>query len=107
MRFDLARAAGLTEDHVELVTDGHDAADLPPDWHAALRLADRLITDPSPLTSEERTDLGNHFSPADQAELALSVGLFVGFSKLVIALGLEPEHMDVTVLPTPSIPEVG
>ena len=34
--------------------------------------------------------------------LALGLGLFHGFSKMLIALGLEPDEMDDTVLPTPA-----
>lgn len=34
-------------------------------------------------------------------ELALGLGLFHGFSKMLIALGLEPDEMPTTVLPTP------
>lgn len=37
-------------------------------------------------------------------ELTLAAGLFVGFSKLMIVLGLEPEQMDTTVLQTPAPP---
>lgn len=105
MRFDLARAAGLTEEHVELVTDEHQQADLPDGWRAALRFADRFIGDAEPLSPKERAELDEHFSRDDQVELALALGLFVGFSKLMIALGLEPEQMDVTLLPTPTLPE--
>ena len=40
-------------------------------------------------------------SDAEIAELALGVGLFMGMSKVLITLGLEPESMETTVLPTP------
>jgi hypothetical protein len=33
--------------------------------------------------------------------MALGVGLFLGMSKVLINLGLEPEDMPVTVMPTP------
>jgi hypothetical protein len=42
-----------------------------------------------------------HFDAGEWTELALGLGLFHGFSKMLIALGLEPEEMDTTVLPTP------
>lgn len=31
--------------------------------------------------------------------------MFHGFSKMLIALGLEPDHMDTTVVPTPAPPD--
>lgn len=34
-------------------------------------------------------------------ELMLGVGLFLGMSKVLITLGLEPESMPVSVLPAP------
>ena len=43
----------------------------------------------------------SNYSDAEIAELALGVGLFLGMSKVLITLGLEPEGMDTTVLPTP------
>jgi hypothetical protein len=45
--------------------------------------------------------LSEHYSQEEIAELALGVGLFMGMSKVLITLGLEPEEMDTTVLPTP------
>jgi hypothetical protein len=42
-----------------------------------------------------------HFSREEIAEIALGVSLFLGMSKVLIVLGLEPESMPITVLPTP------
>ena len=44
-----------------------------------------------------RDELGD----AGLAELTLGVGLFLGLAKVLITLGLEPEEMPVTILPTP------
>ena len=40
-------------------------------------------------------------SDGEIAEIALGVTLFHGMSKVLICLGLEPEEMDTTILPTP------
>lgn len=45
--------------------------------------------------------MARHFDAGEWTELALGLGLFHGFSKMLIALGLEPDQMDTTVLPTP------
>jgi hypothetical protein len=42
-----------------------------------------------------------HFSDAEIVELALGVGLFLAMSKVLINLGLEPEDMPTTLVPTP------
>ena len=67
----------------------------------SLLLTDKLIGLPAALSAEELAALEVHFSQEEIAELFLSVGLFHGMSKVLIALGLEPEDMPVTVVPTP------
>jgi len=67
----------------------------------ALMLTDALIGDPESLTTEQRNALIAEFDAGELAELALGVGLFFGLSKVLIALGLEPESMPTTVLPSP------
>lgn len=56
---------------------------------------------PRTLSHSERTELESHFSTAEIAELAMGIGLFLGMSKVLINLGLEPETMPTTVIPTP------
>lgn len=68
---------------------------------AALALTDALIGDPDSLATASRDALLAHFDDGELAELALGVGLFFGLSKVLVALGLEPESMPTTVLPAP------
>ena len=68
---------------------------------AALLLTDDIIGLPGHLGDAQVAVLKEHYSNAEIAELALGVGLFLGMSKVLITLGLEPEGMDTTVLPTP------
>lgn len=56
---------------------------------------------PGPLSPSQIENLQSHFTPAEIVELSLGVGLFLGMSKVLITLGLEPEDMPVTILPTP------
>ena len=67
----------------------------------ALQLTDDIIGLPGQLRDSQIAALKRHYSDAEIAELALGVGLFLGMSKVLITLGLEPEQMDTTVLPTP------
>lgn len=100
MRFDSARAAGLDEQRAERVSDGYEAT-LSPREAAALALTDAVIGDPRRLDPATRDRVLEHFTPEQIVELLLGVGLFLGMSKVLITLGLEPEAMEVTVLPTP------
>ena len=100
MRFDSARAAGLDEDKASLVEDGY-AEHVSSEAAAALSLTDALIGLPKPLPADLQAQLRNHFTDAELVELSLGVGLFLGMSKVLISLGLEPDEMPVTILPTP------
>ena len=48
-----------------------------------------------------QAQLREHFTDAQIVEMALGVGLFLGLSKVLITLGMEPEEMDTTLVPTP------
>ena len=67
---------------------------------AALELTDALLAGVAPPEALQQR-LRAHFSPEQIVELALGVGLFHGMSKVLITLGLEPETMPTTVMPTP------
>jgi alkylhydroperoxidase family enzyme len=100
VRFDAAREAGLQESTVAQIEDGYEKA-LDPAQTAALVLTDAIITNSGALSPDQQERLKAHFSDAEIAEIALGVGLFHGMSKVLICLGLEPEEMDTTILPTP------
>ena len=68
---------------------------------AALALTDLLINVPKEPDAQLADSLREHFEDAELAELILGVGLFLGMSKVLITLGVEPEDMPTTVIPTP------
>ena len=91
---------GLNETTVAKIADGYETA-LEPDAVAALALTDAIIGVPRPLPEATRQQLAQHFSASEVAELALGVALFLGMSKVLINLGLEPTSMPITQIPTP------
>lgn len=101
MRFAGARAEGLDESGVDAIEDGYEGSSLEAAEIAALGLTDALIGPPRALTDQEKEALRAHFDDAQIVELSLGVGLFLALSKALIALGLEPESMPVSVIPTP------
>ncbi len=106
VRFDKAVAQGLGEEVVDDITDGYESsARLTDAEKAALKFTDALIHDPDLLTGDARAGLQRHLSPAQIAELGLGVTLFLALAKALITMGLEPEVMDRTVLPTPAVLE--
>ena len=68
---------------------------------AALMLTDQIISAPGTLTRKNDAIIKRCLSKKERAEISLGVGLFMGMSKVLIALGLEPEEMETTVVKTP------
>ena len=99
----MAREQGLTEEQVDHIGDGYEQSPLSERDKVALHFTDALLHDPR-VTPALQAQLRAHFSEPQIVELALGVGLFHALSKVLIALGLEPENMPTTVLPTPAEP---
>jgi alkylhydroperoxidase family enzyme len=102
VRFDRARCDGLTEDMVDLLTDGYETTSLPDAHKAVLALTDTFLVDPR--TGPDRATreaLLVHYGPAGTVELACGLALFMGFSKIAVALGAFPDDFPTMVIPTP------
>jgi alkylhydroperoxidase family enzyme len=56
------------------------------------------------LDGELRAEMLRHFTPAQIVELTAGIALFMGFSKIAIALGSAPDDMPTIVVPTPDLP---
>ncbi len=97
----MAREQGLTEEVVDRVTDGFEQSDLTLRDKATLSLTDSIIGDPRSLTPEARERVRAQLADPEIVELSMGVGLFMALSKVLITLGLEPETMPTTVVPTP------
>lgn len=106
VRFDKAVAEGLGEEVLDDIDEGYESsARLTEAEKAVLKFTDALIHDLELLTGDAKAALQKHLSPEQIAELGLGVTLFLALAKALITLGLEPEQMERTVLPTPAAPE--
>lgn len=56
------------------------------------------------MPEELRVRMLDHFTPAQVVELTLGLALFLGFSKIAVALGAAPTDMPTMVVPTPDVP---
>ncbi|MFU7527237.1 carboxymuconolactone decarboxylase family protein [Qipengyuania sp. ASV99] len=107
VRFDKAVAQGLGEEIVDDIDWGYETSERLSDAEkAVLKFTDAFIHDPELLTGDAETALKRHLSPEQIAELGLGLTLFLALAKALITLGLEPEAMDRTVLPTPAPSEL-
>jgi len=95
LRYDLAREDGLTEHKVALI-DQPDSEELSPREQTVIALTQALLTRPDGAHSELRARLAQQFSPEEQAQLTLAIGVFNAFSKCAVALGGMPESLPVT-----------
>ncbi|MCY3861671.1 MAG: hypothetical protein OXG67_06875 [bacterium] len=86
---------------MEQIKDDYADSDLPKRLKLALRMADAVITDPSGLSEADQNALSEEFTPAELAELALTVAMAAGFSKAAIAWG-PPPVIPMTEIPTPT-----
>lgn len=103
VRFDKAVGEGLGEEIVDDITDGYETSDKLTDAEkAVLKFTDALIFDPELLTGDARAALQKHLSSEQIAELGMGVTLFLALAKALITMGLEPETMERTELPTPT-----
>jgi alkylhydroperoxidase family enzyme len=56
-----------------------------------------------PARDEALAALRVHFDDAQVVELTYAIGTFIGYSKQIVTLGLEPEGLPVIVIPTPGV----
>lgn len=104
IRFAGARREGLGEDTLDLVREGWRASALGAREKAVLGLVDAFLGDSGALDEAGRHTLAEHFTPAQIVELAAGVALFMGFSKIAVALGGLPDEIPVHEQPTPEVP---
>jgi AhpD family alkylhydroperoxidase len=105
VRFAQAREEGLTEEVVALIDEGFGESALSDRHKAVIRYADAFLVNPTGLSAELRAEMLRHFTPAEVVELTAGLALFMGFSKIAVALGQEPASMPTTIVPTPDVPD--
>jgi alkylhydroperoxidase family enzyme len=104
IRFDGALEAGLTEALVDQIRDDFETSGLSPRQKAVLRYTDTFLSSEPEPAAAQRRELLAFFTPAELVELTAGLALFMGFSKIAVALGGMPESLPVNVQPTPDWP---
>ena len=104
IRFAGAKQEGLTEDLVDRIRDDWAQRDLAPRHQAALRAVDAFHDDAGAIDEDARKALLAQFTPAEIVELGAGIALFLGFSKIAVALGGLPDEIPVHEQPTPDVP---
>lgn len=64
-------------------------------------LADAYLNETGAPSAAQQAQLRSEFSEPEIVEIGVGLALVHGLAKVLIVLGLEPEQMDVTVIPSP------
>jgi alkylhydroperoxidase family enzyme len=102
VRYDVARADGLTEDKVDRIADGHQDSALDGMEKLALAFADAYLFQPNGVTADLAARLNAGFTAAELATLAIGLATFNASSRCAVALGGLPESMPVTEISVPA-----
>jgi alkylhydroperoxidase family enzyme len=86
----LARRHGWSDDQIEHLADFEKRDDFSAAEKAALRLAEKMTSDPQGFDDEQWTELRRHFEEGEIIELAAAIGLFNYFNRFNDVLKMEP-----------------
>lgn len=100
----MAKEQLVEESAVEEIRRHDSSAALDERDRVLLEYVDRFLTMPDAIDEAYGTRLLAHFSPEQVVEISVGLALFLGFSKLAIALGPVPDGIPRMVLPAPKRP---
>ena len=101
VRYDVAKADGLSEDKVDNIADGYEDSNLSDMEKAALAFTDAYLFDPKGVTPELKARLNAIFTEAQIATLAVALATFNASSRCAVSLGGMPESLPVMEISVP------
>ncbi|WP_176593395.1 carboxymuconolactone decarboxylase family protein [Sphingobium sp. EM0848] len=91
VRYDVARADGLSEDRAEMVADGYQESALTPREKAALVLADAYLGFPAGVDAQIARQVAADYSEAEIASMLVALMCFNFTSRMAVSIGGMPE----------------
>ena len=101
VRYDIARADGLTEAKVAQIDDDFATSDLSRREKLALSFADVYLQHPERFDSELVAALRAEFTAEDLAHMAIALATFHALSRCAVSLGGMPESLPITEMSVP------
>lgn len=101
VRYDIARADGLTEDKVAKIDDDYLRSDLGPREKLALIFADAYLRTGGEIDAEQARAVRAEFSERELAHLAIALVSFNAGSRCAVSLGGMPEELPVFEMSLP------
>ena len=85
----MARRHGWSDEQIASLADFENRDDFTAGEKAALRLAEKMTSDPHGFDDEQWAELRRHFDEGEIIELAASIGLFNYFNRFNDVLKME------------------
>jgi AhpD family alkylhydroperoxidase len=101
VRYDVARADGVTEQKVASLTAALPGEVLDEDERLVVAFTDAYLSQPAPIAPELAQILLSRFSPAQIAHMAMAIGFFNPMSKCAVSLSGMPESFPLTEISVP------
>ena len=101
VRYDIAKADGLSEDKVAMINDDFRQSALSQREKLIVAFTDQFLNDPSGLTEQLKVQLLAEFSSEALVHLSLVVAHFSGFSRCAVSLGGMPDELPVIEISVP------
>jgi alkylhydroperoxidase family enzyme len=101
VRYDIAKADGLSEEKVDNIADGFEGSSLSDREKAALAFADCYLFDPKGMTPALTARLKSIFSEAEIATLAIALATFNAASRCAVSLGGMPDSLPIMEISVP------
>ena len=101
VRYDIAKADGLSEDKVDHIADGYETSDLTDQEKVALAFTDAYLFDPKGMTPALVARIKATFTEAQIASLAVALATFNASSRCAVSLGGMPESLPVMEISVP------
>ncbi len=86
----MARRHGWSDEQIEHLAEFEGREDFSAAEKAALRLAEKMTSDPQGFDDAQWTELRRHFDEGEIIELAAAIGLFNYFNRFNDVLKMEP-----------------
>jgi len=103
VRYDVARADGLTEEKVSRINDEFAYSDLSDIEKTVLEFADVYLFHPAEFSPTLIVKLRQNFTEQQICHLAISIAGFNAMSKCAVSLGGMPESLPIMEIPLPPV----
>ena len=102
VRYDIAKADGLTEQKVEQINDNFQSSNLSAREKLIIEYTDQYLNDPAAISDSLKTRFCAMFNEAERIHLSLAIVLFNCFSRCAVALGGMPDELPVMEISVPT-----